>query len=158
MALEFEPIIAEKYEISDDGITYTFNIRDGLKFHDGSTVTAADVKYTFDRASNPDAPAQAVSFISALKQTDLPDDKTVVMTLTEPSAPYLANIAVEYFGIMPQAAVEAAGDDFGTSRSAPGRGSSRSGSRASRSRSNRSPTTRTSARSSRTRALRAPTH
>jgi peptide/nickel transport system substrate-binding protein len=113
-ALEFEPIIADKFEISDDGITYTFTIRDGLKFHDGSAVTAADVKYTFDRATNPDAPAQAVSFISALKQTDLPDDKTVVMTLNEPSAPYLANIAVEYFGIMPQAAVEAAGDDFGT--------------------------------------------
>jgi peptide/nickel transport system substrate-binding protein len=114
VALEFEPIIAEKYEISDDGITYTFNIRDGIKFHDGSDVTAADVKYTFDRATTPDAPSQAVSFISALKQTDLPDDKTVVMTLSEPSAPYLANIAVEYFGIMPQAAVEAAGDDFGT--------------------------------------------
>ena len=113
-ALEFEPQIAEKYDISQDGLTYTFNIRDGIKFHDGSTLTAADVKYTFDRATNTAAPAQAVSFISALKQTALPDDKTVVMTLSEPSAPFLANIEVAYFGIMPQAAVEAAGDNFGS--------------------------------------------
>ena len=113
-ALEFEPLIAEKYEISQDGLTYTFTIRDGITFHDGSTLTANDVKFTFDRATDANAPSQAVSFISALKSTDLSDNKTVVMTLSEPSAPFLANIEVAYFGILPQQAVTAAGDNFGT--------------------------------------------
>jgi peptide/nickel transport system substrate-binding protein len=113
MDLEFEPIIAETFEISDDGLTYTFAIRDGMMFHDGTPVTAESVKFTFDRASNPDAPAQALSFISAYQSSELADDKTIVMTLSEPSAPFMSNIAVEYFGILSPDAVEASGDGFG---------------------------------------------
>lgn len=113
MDLEFEPVIAETYEISDDGLTYTFAIRDGLSFHDGTPVNAEAVKFTFDRATNPDAPAQALSFISAYQSSELVDEKTIAMTLSEPSAPFMSNIAVEYFGILSQAAVEEQGDAFG---------------------------------------------
>ncbi|RIK40546.1 MAG: hypothetical protein DCC58_13740 [Chloroflexi bacterium] len=113
-ALEFEPLIAESWEVSDDGLEYTYAIRSGLKFHDGSDVTAEDVKFTFDRASNPDAPSQALSFIDAYDHAELVDANTVKLFLKNPSAPFTSNIAVEYFGILPQAAVEAAGDDFGT--------------------------------------------
>ena len=113
-SLEFEPVIAEKYSISDDGLTYAFTIRKGMKFHDGSDVTAADVKYTFDRATNPDAPSQAVSFIDAFDHADLIDADNVNLVLKTANAPFLSNVAVEYFGILPQAATDAAGDDFGT--------------------------------------------
>jgi peptide/nickel transport system substrate-binding protein len=111
---EFDPIVAEKYEIGTDGVSFTWTIRDGIAAHDGSTLTAKDVKYTFDRATDATNPSQAASFISAYKSAELVDDKTIAMTLSEPSAPFLTNIAVEYFGILPQAAVEAAGDDFST--------------------------------------------
>lgn len=113
-ALEFEPLIAESWEISDDGLEYTYAIRSGMTFHDGSEVTAEDVKFTFDRASDPEAPAQALSFIDAYDHAELVDASTVKLVLKMPSAPFTSNIAVEYFGILPQAAVEAAGDDFGT--------------------------------------------
>jgi len=113
MDLEFEPLIAETFEISDDGIEYTFTIRDGLTFHDGTPVTAEAVKFTFDRASDPDAPAQAISFISAYDSSELIDEKTVVLRLSEPSAPFMSNIAVAYFGILSPAGVEEHGDGFG---------------------------------------------
>ncbi len=112
-ALEFEPLIAETFEISDDGLNYTFTIRDGLMFHDGTPVTAEAVKFTFDRASDPAAPAQALSFISAYAGSELVDDSTVVLTLSEPSAPFMSNIAVAYFGILSPSAVEEHGDEFG---------------------------------------------
>jgi len=113
MDLEFEPIIAESWEISDDGLTYTFKIRDGMSFHDGTPVNAEAVKFTFDRASDPDAPAQALSFISAYESSEMADESTVVMTLSEPSAPFMSNIAVEYFGILSPTAVEEHGTEFG---------------------------------------------
>lgn len=111
--LEFEPLIAETFEISDDGLTYTFVIRDGMLFHDGTPVTAEAVKFTFDRATDPESPAQATSFISAYASSELVDETTVVLTLSEPSAPFMSNIAVAYFGILSPAGVEMHGDDFG---------------------------------------------
>jgi peptide/nickel transport system substrate-binding protein len=112
-ALEFEPLIAESFTISDDGLNYDFKIRAGMLFHDGTEVTAEHVKYTFDRAVDPDAPSQAASFINAYDHAEQLDAETVRLILKEPNAPFLPNIAVEYFGILPQHAVEALGDDFG---------------------------------------------
>lgn len=114
MDLEFEGLIAESWEISDDGLEYTFNIRDGMTFHDGSPVNAEAVAFTFERAANPDAPAQALGFINAFEASELVDDNTVLITLSEPSAPFMSNIAVAYFGILSPAGVELHGADFGT--------------------------------------------
>lgn len=113
MDLAFEPIIAESYEYAEDGLSMTFVIREGLTFHDGSVVDAAAVKYTFDRATNPDAPSQAVGFIDAYEGSELVDDTTITFTFKEPTATFISNIAVAYFGILPPDATEAAGDDFG---------------------------------------------
>jgi peptide/nickel transport system substrate-binding protein len=113
-ALEFEPVIAEQYEVSDDGLEYTFVIRAGQKFHDGSDLAASDVKFTFDRAINPDAPSQAVNFIDTFASAELVDDTTVKLILSEPTGPFLSNIAVAYFGILPEAYVGEVGEDYGT--------------------------------------------
>ena len=88
---KLEPWLAEKYTISDDGKTYTFNLRKGAKFHDGTEIKAADVVYSMER-------------ILALKQGAFPlfsdlvvpgstkatDDNTVVFSLKKPSAIFLA--------------------------------------------------------------------
>src|SRR5690349_24992594 len=50
---ELEPDLAKEYTVSDDGLTYTFKLRDGIKFHNGRPVTSADVKYSLERAVNP---------------------------------------------------------------------------------------------------------
>lgn len=54
ITLEPVPALAKSWEISDDGLVYTFNLREGVTFFDGSTLDAADVKYSFDRLSDPD--------------------------------------------------------------------------------------------------------
>ena len=53
---ELEPDLAENFTVSDDGLTYTFKLRDGVKFHNGRPVTASDVKYSLERAVNPGDP------------------------------------------------------------------------------------------------------
>src|ERR1700752_2341850 len=50
---ELEPDLAESYSVSDDGQTYTFKLRDGIKFHNGRALKAADIKYSIERAVNP---------------------------------------------------------------------------------------------------------
>ena len=50
---ELEPDLAESYTISDDGQTYTFKLRDGIKFHNGRALNAGDIKYSIERAINP---------------------------------------------------------------------------------------------------------
>jgi peptide/nickel transport system substrate-binding protein len=114
MDLAFEGCIAESWEISEDGLEYTFNIRDGMTFHDGEPVTAEAVQFTFERAANPDAPAQALGFINAFESSDLVDEDTVLIRLSEPSAPFMSNIAVAYFGILSPTGVETHGAAFGT--------------------------------------------
>lgn len=114
MDLEFEPLIAESWEISDDGLDYTFVIRDGMMFHDGTPVNAEAVKFTFDRLIDPEQGAPGRGWIQAFVGSDLVDDNTLVMHLEEPFSPFMSNIAVEYFGIISPTGVETHGADFGT--------------------------------------------
>ena len=92
---EFEGDLAESWTVSRDGLTYTFRLRDGIRFHDGSPLTARDVKATYDRILAP--PAGVVSLRQAqytmVDRVDAPDPRTVVFRLKWVSASMLANLA-----------------------------------------------------------------
>jgi len=84
---------------SDDGLTYTFTLRDGVKFHDGKTLTSEDVKYTLDLVFSSDF-AKSASFYegtgrdkqSLIKSVEAPDAKTIVVTLIKPWVGLLSNL------------------------------------------------------------------
>ena len=76
--------------ISADGLTYTFPIREGVKFHDGSPLTAEDVKFSWDRVMTMDLPEGAANTLKDIvAETKVVDDKTFQVTLKEPSASFL---------------------------------------------------------------------
>ncbi len=123
---ELRPDLAESYTISDDGQTYTFKLRDGLKFHNGRAVTAADVKYSIERAVNPATQSPGGGYFSVIKGYDemvagapdlagiaAPDDKTVVIQLNRPDATFLHVIALNFGFVVPKEEVEKAGGNFG---------------------------------------------
>ena len=100
---EVVPKIAESWEQTDDQ-TYVFKIREGIKFHDGSDLTAEDVKFSLDRARNSAAVSYIVNFI---EEVTVDDDHTVTVKTTAPYAPTLRNLAIPFAAIVPKAVVEA---------------------------------------------------
>lgn len=95
---EVAPLLAESYAISDDGLTYTFKLRQNLKFHNGDPVTSADVLWSWNRYLDPKTNWSCLSSFdgrNGSKVTDIsaPDASTVVMKLEKRSAIFLTNMA-----------------------------------------------------------------
>lgn len=95
---ELLPDLAEKYEISDDGKTYVFTLKDNLKFHDGEKITSADILFTIESVQNellksPKRP----NWIGV--EAEAPDEKTIIFRLKQPYAPFLDNATL---GILPK--------------------------------------------------------
>lgn len=88
-----EKVLAEHYEVTPDGLRYTFKLRKGVKFHDGSELTADDVKYTFEWYMNPVNAANHASNFKSVEKVETPDKYTVVARMKEPFAPFLVNTA-----------------------------------------------------------------
>jgi hypothetical protein len=90
---QLEPWLAESYEISEDGLTYTFTLREGALFHDGSPVEASDVVYSIERILALKKGAFSLfSDVIEPGSTEAPDARTVVFNLTKPSAIFLATV------------------------------------------------------------------
>ncbi len=88
---ELEPVLARDWEISSDGITYTFYLREGVKFHDGTDLDADAVKFSFDRAIElGHAPAD---IFGPVDEIAVLDSHTLEMTLEYPYAPFLYTLA-----------------------------------------------------------------
>lgn len=124
--LEVEPSLATAWEISEDGTVYTFTLRDGVTFHDGSAFDAEAVKFNFDRMldeSHPyhnTGPFPLAFFFSAVESVDVIDPLTVQFTLNAPYAPFLSNLAYPTGLIVSPAAVAEHGADFGRNPSGTG--------------------------------------
>ncbi|MEQ2563199.1 ABC transporter substrate-binding protein [Ventrimonas sp. CLA-AP-H27] len=120
------PSLAENWDISDDGLEYTFHLRQGVKFHNGNDFTAEDVAYTFHRLLTVEGGVNT-EFIDQIKGADellagetdtlegveVVDDYTIKVTLKEPFAGFLASISSPGVSIYDSEATEAAGDQFG---------------------------------------------
>ena len=82
-----EPGLAESWETSDDGLTWTFDIREGVLWSDGEPLTAADIAFTYSRIidGGPEASTWG-SYLTSVTAAEAPDDTTVVLTLEKPNA------------------------------------------------------------------------
>ena len=124
---ELRPGLAESFDISDDGLTYTFRLRPGVLFHNGREMTAEDVKYSLDRVTDPETQSPGAGFFGAIEGYEaqmageaeglsgvtVVDPQTVEIRLTRPDATFLHVMALNFAHVVPREAVEEAGADFG---------------------------------------------
>jgi peptide/nickel transport system substrate-binding protein len=96
--------VASEWTISPDGLTYTFKIRPGIKFHDGSPLTAADVKATYEKIIFPPEGVRSIRklFYASVASVEAPDPGTLVFKLKAPSASLLAGLASPWNVIFPK--------------------------------------------------------
>ena len=110
------PGLAEGYEMTEDGMSYTFTMKDGLKWSDGTDLTAADVEYSWQRLANPETGADYAYLTDIIAKKDdgtldvaaSEDGKTFTVNLTAPCAYFLDLCAFPAFYPVPQASVEGA--------------------------------------------------
>jgi peptide/nickel transport system substrate-binding protein len=88
---ELEPSLAESYEPSADGKSYTFKLRQGVKFHNGDPFTSADVKYTFDWIKDPANASTRGATMELVESVEAPDENTVVVNLSAADATFMVN-------------------------------------------------------------------
>ena len=86
------PSLAESYEVSEDGLTYTFKLKTGITFHNGDSFSSADVKYTFDWIMNPDNGSTRAGDFELVSSVEAPDETTVVVTLSTVDVSFLVNV------------------------------------------------------------------
>ncbi|MEL6677706.1 MAG: ABC transporter substrate-binding protein [Pseudomonadota bacterium] len=87
------PALAKSWEISEDGLTYTFALRQGVTFHDGTTFDAEDVKFSLDRARAEDSTNAQKALFAGITDVSAPDPLTVVITLDSPNGNLPFNLA-----------------------------------------------------------------
>ena len=122
---KLRPMLAESYQVAQDGLTYTFKIRSGVKFHNGRGMTADDIVYSIQRTVDPKTQSPGQSFFGVIAGFDAftggktdrltgisaPDAKTVRIKLSHPSAPFLQVLALNFAFVVPKEEVEK--PDFG---------------------------------------------
>jgi peptide/nickel transport system substrate-binding protein len=102
------PMLAESWEPSDDGLTWTFELRDAM-FSDGTPVTAEDVKFSLDRWADPDIQTSYSGIASSAGEVTIVDEDTIQLTLERPDGAILDNLAMFVASIVSKAAFESMG-------------------------------------------------
>ena len=87
------PGLAVSHTVSPDGLRYTFKLRRGVKFHDGSPLTADDIKFSFDRAMNPDTKNPLNAYLKAIDKVEIENPDTLAIKLKERDAILLKKLA-----------------------------------------------------------------
>ena len=119
--------LAEDYTISEDGMTFTFKLRQGVTFHNGREMTAEDVKYSLDRVTNPETQSPGAGFFGSIEGYDamaageatelsgvtVIDPYTIEIKLSRPDATFLHVMAINFSSVVPKEVVEEYGPDFG---------------------------------------------
>lgn len=109
------PALAESWDISEDGLTYTFNLREGVKFHDGTDFNAEDVKFSLDRARADDSTNAQKALFADIADVEVVDPSTVKVTLSKPNGAFLFNMAWgDAVIVAPETAAENAANPVGT--------------------------------------------
>ena len=96
------PGLAADWEINDDRTEYTFTLREDVSFHDGSTLTSADVAYSIDRITDPDLGARYSGVFAQLNEVRTPDERTVVLEMNERYNPLIRQLAFTGTAIVPE--------------------------------------------------------
>lgn len=94
-------LAAEEPEISEDGLTYTFTLREGVKFHDGSDLTSEDVKFSLERALRINHPEGAAFLLEGIESVEAPDPQTVVIQLQQPDITFSSKLAYNVAAVVP---------------------------------------------------------
>lgn len=124
---EIVPALADSVEVSDDGLTYTFTLREGVMFSNGRAITLDDVKYSFERLLDPEtgspgsfifdviagAPEYLDGSATEISGITIVDDSTITFTLSRPEWTFLQRMSLPFASIVAKEGVEAAGDQFG---------------------------------------------
>ncbi len=109
------PHLAEGWEVSEDGLVYTFRLRDGVTFHDGSTFDAEDVKFSLDRARAPDSTNAQKALFEQIADVQVIDSLTAQVTLSQPNGALPFNLAWgDAVIVAPETAADNATDPVGT--------------------------------------------
>ncbi|MGQ9910226.1 MAG: ABC transporter substrate-binding protein [Candidatus Flexifilum sp.] len=120
------PKLAESFEVSEDGLTYTFTLREGIRFSNGREITGEDVKYSFERLLNPETASPTAYFFDMIEGADAViagettelsgitvEGRTVTFRMTRPEWTLIQRFALPPGFIIAREGVEAAGADFG---------------------------------------------
>lgn len=90
---EVEPLLADSYTVSDDGLVYTFTLQPDVTFHSGKALTSDDVKFSIERVFAPESQSARKSSFGAIDSIEAPTPDTVVVTLAEPSISFIYNLS-----------------------------------------------------------------
>lgn len=106
--MRLQPLLATSWSYTDNR-TLHVQIRQGIKFHDGTPLTAADVKFTFDRIMDKTQKSEQRRYFTDLEKIEAPDDSTVIFHLSRPFAPLVSRLAL--VTIVPEKVVKQKGND-----------------------------------------------
>ncbi len=104
------PALAEEWSISEDGLVYTFTLRQGAQFHNGREFVANDVKYSLERILDPETASPVVDELASIATIDVVDDYTVAINLANADSSFLAKLMGSSISMVSQEVVEEHGD------------------------------------------------
>lgn len=111
--MKLKNVLAESYTVSDDGLTYTLKLRQGVKFQDGTDFNADAVKANLDRASNPENHLKRYNLYKNIDKTEVVDPSTVKITLKQPFSAFINILAHPATAMISPAALEKYGKEIG---------------------------------------------